>query len=301
LLEFESADNPQEDCSMNSEADRFFENLSRPGPQEITIAGRLLRPGSRVRLKPQSGDMLDSILAGRVAVVEGIEHNDSGATYIAVILEDDPGRDLAATRHPARRYLFVPDEIEPVDQSIDGLPPRRVLVAGIGNVFLGDDGFGVAVAQRLNGFALPPEVEVADFGIRGLDLAYALGQPYDAVILVDIVPSDGCPGRLQLIEPDTDGNEAAPFDNHRVDPLAVLRLAHRMGELPPQIFLLGCEPMNIMDGESMSTHLSAPVAAAADKAVETVLMLVKLLLAGRRPDTDAVTGGNIREKKEPIK
>jgi len=126
----------------------------------------------------------------------------------------------------------------------------------------------------------------------------ALGQPYDAVILIDTVPPDGCPGRLQLLEPDINADETAAFDSHHVDPLAVLKLARRIGELPSQIFLVGCEPMDGTNSESMSMNLSEPVAAAVDKAVEVVLMLVRLLLSERKPDMDGVLEVKVGEKNE---
>lgn len=285
---------------MSSEADVFLESLSRSGPQEIAVAGRLLRPGSRVRLRPRpGGDVFDVALAERTAVIEGIEEDDRGTAHVAVILEDDPGRDLAATRHPTRRFLFAAEEIEPVDESAGPSASGRVLIAGIGNIFFGDDGFGAAVAQRLAGMELPPGIEVADFGIRGLDLAYALGQPYDAAILVDAMTRGRLPGHLEVIEPDTDTDDAVSFDSHRMDPLAVLKLARRLGGLPPRILLVGCEPLAVGDDESMSISLSAPVAAAVEKAAEIVLDLAGLLLASRRLVAAVNTEGQSRETKEP--
>jgi hypothetical protein len=132
-----------------------------------------LRRGSRVRLRPRpGGDVLDVALAGRTAVVETVEQDHHGAWHVTVTLEDDPGRDLGAGRYPAHRFFYALDEVEPVGEpaAATAAGPRRILVAGIGNVFLADDGFGVAVAAELAGRALPAGVEVADFGIRGLDL-----------------------------------------------------------------------------------------------------------------------------------
>jgi len=240
-----------------------------------------LRPRQRVRLKPRpGGDLFDRTLAGRAAVIDAVEQDDRGATHVAVVLEDDPGRDLAATRHPARRFFFAPEEVESLQDQTPAGRLGRVLVAGIGNLFLGDDGFGVAVAQRLAEMELPAGLEVADFGIRGMDLAYALGQPYDAVVLVDAVTPAGCPGRLVVLEPDLDGAEAAVPDGHRMDPLVVLKLARRLGSLPPQILLVGCEPTAAGEGESPSMGLSPPVAGAVDTAARIVLKLAGLLLAG---------------------
>lgn len=223
-------------------------------------------------------------------MIESIEQDDRGGTHVVVVLEDDPGRDLAATRHPAHRFFFAPDEMEPFEESTGVSTAKRVLVAGIGNVFLGDDGFGAVVAQRLAGRELPPGVEVVDFGIRGLDLAYALGQPYDAVILIDALARGGCPGRIEVIQPDIDGDESAPFDSHRMDPSAVLRLARRLGGLPARILLVGCEPLETGAGESAFMNLSAPVAAAVEPVVDRVLELAGLLLVGRHDANDDPKG-----------
>jgi hydrogenase maturation protease len=265
---------------MSSEADRFLQTLARPGAQEIMVAGHLLRRGSRVRLKPRpGGDTLDGALRGHIGVVEGIEEDDGQARHIAIILEDDPGLDLAAARHPSRRFFFAPDEVEPLDETEGAPSSKRALVAGIGNVFLGDDGFGVAVVRQLAERTVLRGVEVVDFGIRGMDLVFALGQPYDAAILVDAVPRGDLPGRLCVMVPDMDGDESPPMDGHRMDPLTVLRTARRLGGLPPQIFIVGCEPA-IAEGDALSMSLSESVAAAVEPAVQIVLKLAGSLLAG---------------------
>ena len=104
----------------------------------------------------------------------------------------------------------------------------KILVAGIGNIFLGDDGFGVEVAARLAGAELPEGVRVEDFGIRGVHLAYELLDGYDALVLVDAVPMGEPPGTVAIIEPDpvepTWANPAAPaMDAHSMNPAVVLR------------------------------------------------------------------------------
>ncbi len=156
---------------------------------------------------------------------------------------------------------------------------NRVLVAGVGNVFLGDDAFGVEVAQRLSQRALPQGVQVVDFGIRALDLGYALQDGYGAAILVDTVQRGGPPGSLYVIEP-----EAEPAENdadmqqlspHDMSPDSVLRFAREMGG-EGKIVLVGCEPEsfgNELEGEGRM-GLSEPVAAAVDKAVELVESLL---------------------------
>src|SRR5260370_141508 len=115
---------------------------------------------------------------------------------------------------------------------------QRILIAGIGNIFLGDDGFGVEVAQRLTRRTYPQGVLVSDFGIRGLDLAYTLLDGYDTLILIDAVPRGGTPGTLYLIEPDLTGLAPqqgadagrAGLDAHSMDPVKMLAFAMTLGE-----------------------------------------------------------------------
>lgn len=155
------------------------------------------------------------------------------------------------------------------------IPHRpRILVAGIGNIFLGDDAFGVEVAHRFARLPLPRDVRVVDFGIRGLDLAYALLDPYDAVVLVDAMPRGQRPGTLYLLEaarPEPDEN--AGWDNHRLDPVAVLALAARMGGPPQRVFVLGCEPSAHSEDDFVA-GLSPPVAAAIEPAVARLNALI---------------------------
>ena len=154
----------------------------------------------------------------------------------------------------------------------------RILVACVGNVFLGDDGFGVEVAQRLLRRDLPEEVQVADFGIRSLDLGYALQDGYDTVILVDTVQREGDPGTLYVIEPEPettpDDDDAAmqPLSPHDMSPDSVLRFALASRVAGQRILLVGCEPETFgteCEGEGRMA-LSDPVAAAVDKAVELI-------------------------------
>jgi hydrogenase maturation protease len=149
-------------------------------------------------------------------------------------------------------------------------------VAGIGNLFLGDDGFGVEVARRLAGAGLPDGVDVVDFGIRGLDLAYALQEGYEAAIFVDTAPGGEPPGTLSVIEPDIESREVV-LDTHGMDPLRVLALARALGGVPPRVLIVACEPERIVDGEhddDLVAELSEPVQAAVDGAIELVRSLV---------------------------
>jgi len=143
----------------------------------------------------------------------------------------------------------------------------RVLVAGIGNVFCGDDGFGVEVARRLAGESLGKDVCVRDFGVAGVHLAYEMtsGQ-YDEVILVDAVPRGEAPGTLYAIEPDIADLPSDAADAHGLTPDSVLAWVRRVGGASPRVTVIGCEPASL--DESM--ELSAPVAGAVDTAVTMV-------------------------------
>ncbi|HZV51446.1 MAG TPA: hydrogenase maturation protease [Candidatus Dormibacteraeota bacterium] len=156
----------------------------------------------------------------------------------------------------------------------------RVLVAGIGNVFLGDDGFGVEVVRRLSERSLPPWAEVADFGIRGYDLAYALLEDYAYAVLVDAVPRGEPPGTVFVLEPDLEAlpGPASP-DGHAMGPDRVLALVRELGGRPPRLFLVGCEPASL-GGEEGAMGLSPPVAAAVEEALAAIERLLGEL-AGR--------------------
>lgn len=156
----------------------------------------------------------------------------------------------------------------------------RVLVAGIGNVFLGDDGFGVEVVARLAGRELPDGVEVADFGIRGFDLAYALMDGYDAAVLVDALPRGQPAGTLCLLEPRLDDvDRAPPLDSHAMHPMAVLAMVRQHGGTLPLTWIVGCEPGVIDPDGAGHMGLSQPVAAAVDAAADLVEAVVRRVAA----------------------
>ncbi len=257
----------------------YWEELERPGPEAVQVAGCELRPGSRVRLAPAPrGDVFDLALAGRTAVIEAIETDVAGAVMLAVVVEDDPGRDLGLARQPGHRFFFSPAEVEPLGDRAAGPAIARILVAGVGNVFLGDDGFGVALADRLSRRELPAGVEVVDFGIRGMDLAFAILDGYDAVVLLDATPRGQPPGTLYVIEVDRDQGEPS-LDAHGIDPVRVIALARTLGGQPPPTFVVGCEPKmraSSDDDEVMAT-LSEPVRASLHEAVRLVDSLVAQL------------------------
>ncbi|MGI8701418.1 MAG: hydrogenase maturation protease [Nocardioidaceae bacterium] len=151
----------------------------------------------------------------------------------------------------------------------------NVLVAGIGNIFLGDDGFGPEVAQRMladgwHGGALPDGVRVVDYGIRGMHLAYDLLDGVDALVLVDALPGNGPPGSLSVLEvsPEDVGNEE--FDAHGMAPVAVLASLTLLGGELPATYVVGCCPVNLDEG----IGLSPPVASAVDGAMSMVRTLV---------------------------
>lgn len=171
------------------------------------------------------------------------------------------------------------------------MPVRRILIACLGNIFLGDDGFGVEVAQRLMSSKTkryPEGVQVMDFGIRGMELAYTLLDDYDVLVLVDAVPRGSPPGTLYLIEPDLvstgpqQGVEAGrvAVDAHSMDPVKVLAFARTLGARPIRTLLVGCEPGEIggEDYLEMQMSLSEPVQAAVDEAVKMIDSLVDGLL-----------------------
>jgi hydrogenase maturation protease len=152
----------------------------------------------------------------------------------------------------------------------------EVLIACIGNIFLGDDGFGTEVARELAERSLPPGVVVKDFGIRGFDLTYALLDPYRLMILVDACQRDGRPGTLYLLEPDPIGGDAtsdAPprLYTHAMNPMAVLRVVHSLGGSPARILIVGCEPADTgTDEGDGKLGLSEPVQAAVGEAIALI-------------------------------
>ena len=150
---------------------------------------------------------------------------------------------------------------------------KRTLVAGIGNVFLGDDGFGVEVATRLLRQPLPDGVRVVDAGIRGRDLAYELFEGgYDTAILVDAAARGGAPGTVYVIEPELPqaGDAPAAVDAHAMSPEATLAIVQALGGVSTRIVIVGCEPADMDE----RIGLSGPVAAAVDQAVGVVRELL---------------------------
>ncbi|KRD12159.1 MULTISPECIES: hydrogenase maturation protease [unclassified Streptomyces] len=169
-------------------------------------------------------------------------------------------------------------------------PGPRTLVAGIGNIFLGDDGFGVETARRLAGRDLPARTEVVDIGVRGMHLAYQLLDGYDTLVLVDATARGEAPGTLYVIEHEAGGGTPAPaaaMDGHRMTPDAVLALLATLcagtGTEPPRrVLVVGCEPASVEEG----IGLSAPVSGAVPRAVR---LIEELLRNGEPPAAQTPT------------
>jgi hydrogenase maturation protease len=160
----------------------------------------------------------------------------------------------------------------------------RILVACIGNIFLGDDGFGVEMAHQLHLAPLPRQVTVIDYGICGFDLAYALIEPWRAVILVDAINRGGAPGDLYLLEVEPRAFEADAVDPHSMDPLRVFTLALSFGEITAPVYVLGCESAVVNDDFGGRMGLSEPVSAALPQAQSMVQRLIRDLLAQPAPE-----------------
>jgi hydrogenase maturation protease len=152
----------------------------------------------------------------------------------------------------------------------------RTLVAGVGNIFLGDDAFGCEVVRALAPTRLPDDVEVTDFGIRGVHLAYQLLDGYDLLVLVDAAPRGNEPGTVALLEVDlaqieTDRTSASPVvDAHGLEPVSILALLASLGGRVSRVLVVGCEPESVQE----RIGLSEVVAAAVPRAVELVRQLV---------------------------
>jgi hydrogenase maturation protease len=172
--------------------------------------------------------------------------------------------------------------------------PGRMMIAGVGNIFLGDDGFGVEVARRLADAGLPGWVRVADYGISGMHLAYDLAEGFETTILIDASPRGEPPGTVYVMELSAgdrpaaaapDGPPAPVLDGHGMQPDVVLAMLDMLGADAGRVLLVGCEPASI----DARIGLSAPVSAAVDEAVRIVHDLVRAAdgaVAGTRTTND---------------
>jgi len=303
-----------------SNTNRDFPGEDYAPPESVVISGRMVKAGDRVLLCPGRGrqgtltDAMDMMLDGKTARVEVLQQDFENRIYLVVTLDVDPGREQWDERVlPGHRFFFFPEEVDlleetTIEETMEGtannriasehtleqkIPVRRILIACIGNIFLGDDSFGVEVAQKLTNRKTkryPEGVHVVDFGIRGIDLAYTLLDDYDALVLVDAVSRGGTPGTLYLIEPDLAGIDPekgveagrAAMEAHSMDPLKVLAFTRTLGARPIRTFLIGCEPVPLNESEEhveMQMGLSEPVRASLDEAVKMIDSLVDELLA----------------------
>ena len=159
---------------------------------------------------------------------------------------------------------------------------RSILIAGVGNAWLRDDGFGSAVARRLSERDLPAGVSVMDAGTGGLDLAYEVMRGYDGLVIIDVSQQGGEPGTLYVMEPDEgavpggieDGDVINP---HAMDPQTVLRFVRSVGAWPGRVVVIACEPSEVQD---MGWGLSDEVREAVDRAVALVVQTVDELRSG---------------------
>jgi hydrogenase maturation protease len=272
----------------------FWSRMGSRGPDRVEVDGVRLVAGSRVRLCPrQQADIFDLALAGRTAVVESIEQDAEGRIHLAVTVPDDPGRDLGDARMPGHRFFYAVEDVQPLPPPDADAGPGRVLVAGIGNIFLGDDGFGCEVARRLAAGPDIPGVDVVDFGIRGMDLVYALARGYSGAVLVDAAPRGYAPGTLTVVRPDPVPEEPVCVQTHGMDPVRVLALAREFGGIPARTYVVGCEPGAIPvtgPDEEVVMALSPPVLGAVDAAVGLVRSLAVAMVA----DPDG-KGGEVSE------
>jgi hydrogenase maturation protease len=254
-----------------------------PDTDAVFIAGVAVRKGSRVRLAPRlSGtDAQDMFLQGKLATVAAVVSDVDGIQHVAVTVDDDPGAELQLVQ--GRFRYFAPTELEPIDRPAAAPADpgtRRILVAGIGNIFFGDDGFGVEVAHRLAEVELPATAKVVDYGIRGVHLAYDMLAGYDVTILVDAVSRGDEPGTVSIIDVgqrsaagagEPASIPAGPvLDPHGMTPDAVLEHVRTLGGDPGHVFVVGCEPADCDE----RIGLSDAVTAAVDVAVTAVVELV---------------------------
>jgi hydrogenase maturation protease len=260
--------------------------------ESVEIFGVTVRIGDRVRLRPRKGgDVLDIALAGQTVAIEAIEQDYEGKVHVCVVLDNDPGRDMGLLRQPGHRFFFDVEEVEPLppeeQASTKKLEKPSILAAGIGNIFMGDDAFGVEVVRLLGERDLPASVRVADFGIRGFDLAYALQDGYETTILIDAYPRGDAPGTLYVVEPDlasinTQQADGADIDAHGMDPVKILSLAASMGGPLRRILLVGCEPATLGPDEGQM-GLSEQVRGSLTEAVNLVESVINKVLAGEWP------------------
>ena len=249
-----------------------------PASDAIIIDGVAVARGSTVRLRPgrRRTDAQDMFLAGRTATVEAVLFDVDGEQHVGVIVDgDDESAEIQ--RWHGRFLYFAPDEVEPV---VEADSVNRILVAGVGNIFLSDDGFGTEVVRAMAGRALPEGVEVVDFGIRGVHLAYQLLDGYDLLVVIDAAPRGSAPGTVSLLEVDqaqvpsaaaaVTGGEAALVDAHGLEPGAILAMLGSLGGQVRRVLVVACEPVTVERAWG-SAHAVAAAVPSAIELLEQVL------------------------------
>ena len=192
---------------------------------------------------------------------------------------------------------------------------QKMLVAGVGNIFFSDDAFGCEVVRRLAKEDLPEGVVVADFGIKGVHLAYELLEGYDTVIIVDVAPCGGKPGDLYLIEPKLEEiaesplvqaaseGESALVEAHGLEPDAIFGMLKALGGNVGRALVVGCEPENIEDGLGLSTTVEAAVEPAVARLVDIIHRVhnrqeLELSVLAAKGPIEAPTGGRDARKED---
>jgi hydrogenase maturation protease len=165
------------------------------------------------------------------------------------------------------------------ERELESRMEKQILVAGVGNAWLGDDGFGGVVTKELEKRELPSGVQVMDFGSGGLDLAYEVMRGYHALVLIDVSKQGGKPGTLYVIEPNPDEIESGIEDGevlnpHGMDPATVLRFVKAVHGWPGKVVVVACEPADV---EEVAMELSPHVRAVVEPAIELVLAQIAAL------------------------
>jgi hydrogenase maturation protease len=176
--------------------------------------------------------------------------------------------------------------------------PLRILIAGIGNIFRGDDAFGVELAQQLLQRPQRDGVKIVDFGIRGFDLAFALMDGPEVAIFLDATSRGGAPGTLYTVEIDPPADSPMVMEPlleaHSIDPVRVLRMVQAMGGTMSRTVLIGCEPLTLGSEDEGALGLSSVVVSAVDRAVAVVESLVSTILRECEPDEEVVECQELR-------
>ena len=247
------------------------------GQPEAIVDGVRFARGLKVVIRPgPDADFHARMLDGRTATIERILTDYDGKTHLGVTIDDDPGQDLM--RETGRLLYFFAPEVEVIDiVTEDQL--RSILIAGVGNAWLRDDGFGGEVARQLADRALPEGVAVMDAGTGGLDLAYEVMRGYDALVILDVSKQGGEPGTLYVMEPDEESvpggiEDGDVINPHGMDPQTVLRFVKSVGAWPGRVMVIACEPADVEEmGWGLSDEVRDAVARAVDLVVETVAEL----------------------------